>query len=318
MEIVNDPVSVGALLAQSQGQFPASELAVNTVAYHAAIVGKELQNTSFALTDGTAPVAICISMSESTGVSYFSESAEIEFALGPNPKAQAMALRMLGDYLASHVARSDYLNVCYQKSGTDVDELESRLLSAGLRPSPGYRASIDLRSPEDEILTSMRTAHRQSIRKGLRELGEPKLYFNGIPGAVFDSFRSLHLKAAGRITRSAESWDLMFAALLRGEASLATIEWQGEMIGACYCWVSTSGALYGTGAYDRDYFSSFPISHNLVYSSVRLAKELECSTFFVGQAYEPDGTDKQKGIAAFKRGFVSSVPTQNVFRSRDG
>jgi len=313
LHIVTNWESIVDALRNYPGGFPRSELFASRIDYHTAIQTAPVINNSFLVQEGQTPMAVVISANSSGGIGYFDRPAIVEFSRGSESALPNSVLRAVGKHVAETVSSAVENRVAYQKDSNVVDALEAKLLHASFRPSLLFEAKINLQRSTQEILTSFRTGHRRDVRQGSQALGNPRIYHNEIPLHVFNSFRALHRSVSGRVTRPGRSWDLMLSAIEDGEAVLATSEIDGELVGGTFCWLSGSAAEYGTGAYSRDHFAKFAISHNLLFRSMEFAKDLGCRLFVLGDGYDFDGSDKQKAIAYFKRGFVDTVDVMSVY-----
>ena len=313
LHIVTNWEAIVDALRNYPGSFPRSELFASRIDYHTAIQTAPVINNSFLVQEGQIPIAVVISANSSGGIGYFDRPAIAEFSGGWESPLPDSVPRAVGKHLAEIVSSADENRVAYQKNSNIVDALEAKLLGAGFSPSLLFEAKIDLHRSAQEILASFRSGHRRHVRQGSQALGSPEIYHNEIPLPIFNSFRALHRSVSGRVTRPARSWDLMLSAIKNGEAVLATSEIDGELVGGTFCWLSGSAAEYGTGAYSRDHFAKFAISHNLLFRSMEFAKDLGCELFVLGDGYDVDGSDKQKAIAYFKRGFADTVDVLSVY-----
>jgi len=165
--------------------------------------------------------------------------------------------------------------------------------------------SHDLDGDSGSLTSTFRKAHRQSIAKGARMLGEPRTICGEDPGTSFDEYRELHATVAGRVTRNAVSWAEMRQAIVEQRASLTCVYREGRLVGATFVWLSASSGYYGSGAYDRTLFSEIPISHLCLSTAMEHAKARGVQNFILGETLAPGATPKEVQIAFFKRGFAN-------------
>lgn len=320
LEIIHDLDRIRAAVTEVPGRFPRSELALNRLPYHRAIWRENVGNNSLLIADQGTPLAVMVSASTSGSYKYFAQPAHLEFMVGGLAKnVRTDGLRLFGKYVDKNLSTRSGISISYSKESTNVDGFEGRLLSHGASSTSRYQVVVDLKQAPDKLTSGFSSSHRQSIRQGSKTFGVPNIYYKDIEERTFHNFQNLHLKVAGKVTRPQESWDAMLTAIFGGEAVLVTYEANATMIGGSFIWLSRAAAEYGTGVYDRELFTTAAVSHNLVYRSMEFSQRLGCQTFIVGSAYETGGTDKERSIAQFKRGFTRNPEPLQVLElhSRD-
>ena len=126
-------------------------------------------------------------------------------------------------------------------------------------------------------------------------------------------FRDLHVKASGRVTRSASSWKCQLDLVRNREAFIVFGRIEGELISAALFLHSKDYCYYGVSASRRELFDR-PISHCLLWQAILHAQELKCVSFdFAGQNFpseSPAPSEKLMKISKFKRGFGGSTMMQ--------
>ncbi|KGA21251.1 hypothetical protein GM51_2945 [freshwater metagenome] len=301
----------------AQRDFPLSSLALETYDYFAAISPPSLVNNSFMVTVSGSLAAVVISCGSTSGFEFFGQPAIIEFSSRPEIRDYIGQIRRRVSRQIRDSAPAGLANaVSYTMPlMPHLDEFARGLLDAGWLPSVEFEGVIELNKDVTLLEKNLRENAMRDVRKAEKALGPPQIHHEKISDESFSEFRQLHLVSAGRVTRSIDSWHEMLAALRRGNASLVTVRHDDELVGGTFCWVSKSAALYGSGAYKRELFSQFPISHLTLFHSILLAEHLGCEKFFVGQTYAPGGTDKEKAIAFFKRGFSERIQPKLVLRT---
>ena len=129
-----------------------------------------------------------------------------------------------------------------------------------------------------------------------------------------NSFRQLHINAAGRETRSRKTWDLQYEMVHCGEAFMFLGELENELVTAALLPCSSMYCVYGVSASNRELFEK-PLSHALLWNSILHAKKIGCSFFEMGELQyprqgDPVPTQKELGITTFKNGFGGQIKTQ--------
>lgn len=170
---------------------------------------------------------------------------------------------------------------------------------------------VDLRQPYERIHCGFRKSYRPLVTKAasIWDIGT-----HSAPTAeTWQEFHDLHVRVAGRETRSAASWQAQFNAFSSRNAILTTVrDDAGEMIGAAFFFVSRDEAAYAVAAYRRDLFDQ-PIGHGAQAAAIRAFKQMKIPWYWLGTLdhplRNPQLTEKEIGIMAFKAGFASDVGT---------
>jgi hypothetical protein len=159
---------------------------------------------------------------------------------------------------------------------------------------------IDLTKTETALWSDLRKSYKGCINGGRRKLDVRVTRGRD----SFDALRRLHFEAAGRNTRSDETWEAQWKTVVDGEAFLATSALDGVIVSASYFQLTRHDCYYGVSAADRSLFK-LPLNHAPMWDAIRHAKELGCLRFHLGeQVWEAEGaTRKEAAIAEFKRGF---------------
>lgn len=171
------------------------------------------------------------------------------------------------------------------------------LLQKGLAAKPYYTQIIDLSKTEAELHTNLRKSYKSLINK------------DGPYIAVgFDSFRQLHLKAAGRKTRPDKTWDIQQKQLTSGEAFIVLNKLGNS--GAFFIY-NNHTCYYGVGCSVEG-----ANSHAIIWKAILHAKELGCKFFEIGEQIF-SGNEKLIGISKFKRGFGGETVTRLITEKKE-
>jgi hypothetical protein len=171
----------------------------------------------------------------------------------------------------------------------------------------------------------LRKSYRSLINAGLRELKPRVLSASNFSLEEFEGYRLLHLKAAGRETRSRLTWEINARMIAQDEAFLVVGCLGEQLVTGCYCNVAAGACYYSNAASDRD-LQSKVASHAILWTGILEAKRRACAQFETGEVLYatqhipsvgsgPDAdrfpSEKEIGISNFKRGFggetVSSI-----------
>ncbi|MGH9831225.1 MAG: GNAT family N-acetyltransferase, partial [Blastocatellia bacterium] len=125
----------------------------------------------------------------------------------------------------------------------------------------------------------------------------------------------MHHKAAGRVTRSLATFEMMYDWILRDNAVLAIGKYEGNLAGAAYAMMYKGSAYYASAANDPDLPSSVPIGHGLQWKLMEWLRENGCRRYELGSQQYGDlphdfPSEKEIHISSFKRGFGGATLPQ--------
>ena len=190
----------------------------------------------------------------------------------------------------------------------ELSILSQQMLSRGTHVKPGFCKTIDFRNEKATQKSNIRKSYKSLINWGLREL-QPQVYdASNITWEHMNNFRQLHIREAGRETRSEESWRRQFEMVQVGEAFSVLGNWNGELVSAGFFPCSKTNCYYGVSASRRDLFEK-PLFHALMWSAILHAQRLGCRWFEVGEllylnhSSDKPPSKKELGISEFKAGF---------------
>lgn len=307
------------LQALSTASFPVSFRRRIMQPYYRAVLGDPNDNHLDGLVvklEGY-PIAVMLGGTSEHGegleFNFCGEHARLELAndrgvsLGEN-LVKAMSKEILG-FLGGRAARIEL-----KTRNADEERVLLKLLERATSHQLHFEAIAKPSPDGDSMLRSFRSGHRQSVKQGMKIFGQDlQVHFGSLDQDLADSYMELHAHVAGRKTRPVSSWREMTNAVRAKNALLVTACYEGELVGGTFTWIGKGDALYGTGAYKRELFKDFPISHALIFRSLEVASELGLSEFVLGEAFSIAGSDKEKGIASFKRGFAHEVHQVHQF-----
>ena len=169
---------------------------------------------------------------------------------------------------------------------------------------------IGLDDGEDTLLRRMRKGHKSDITAGLNNNYIVRLFDSAsIDVRAFDTYRSLHLHAAGRQTRPDKTWRIMYEWVRNGFAVLAILEHKKEIpIAAALSIVYKDAAYYGSGCVEPDFVNERGVMHVLLWETMRFLKLKMIRWFETGWQHTPTlsqevPSQKEVNISHFKRGF---------------
>ncbi len=192
------------------------------------------------------------------------------------------------------------------------------LMTSGAECYVQHNLYVDLSLPVEKIKSLFRKSYKSLITAGER-IWNVEVLSDSIEENVWEEFRSLHLIAAGRITRSRESWDVQYRSMKNGESFLVILRDDvRKMVGAGLFNCTKDEGSYSVGAYDRSLFDK-PLGHIVQYQAIQEMKRRGCLWYAVGRRFYPSEmpapTKKELSISHFKEGFSSHlIPTFSLIK----
>ena len=201
------------------------------------------------------------------------------------------------------VFRQNILALDYYKSSGSVF---NELVRYGFLEVNLYTQSINLELDDDSLFKKMRSGHRQSINKALEAMHFVVYSQENASPDIFDGYRKMHEKAAGRQTRSPRTFNMMYDLILQGNAVLCSAALDGTIVGYALAFCYKRGALYASACNDPAYKNA-PIGHGIQWELMRYLKSQGVERYEVGLQAWPQlhyiPSDKERSISKFKRGF---------------
>ena len=174
-----------------------------------------------------------------------------------------------------------------------------------------YQLAIDLQQSIESIKLDFRKSYKPLVNKALKEW-DVKVCEENVD-EVFEEFKNLHFEAAGKQTRSKESWNIQRKQIENKEAFLVSVRDGSTLIGAGLFNFSRDMGTYSVGAYKRDLFDK-PIGHAVQMIAIKQLKDLGCKTYILGQKAaaitSKVSSKKEASISHFKEGFAGYVFAQ--------
>lgn len=159
---------------------------------------------------------------------------------------------------------------------------------------------LDLTKTEDALWSGLRKSYRSPIHRA-QELYDLRVHGRAQSGPPFDIFvaQDIHRQAAGRVTRSQVTWDMMSQWIQDGDA-LCAVAWSSMGArGYAYAIRWKSHAYYASGSSLDD-----DLQAALLWELIRaLRQDGRTKTFELGWGARATDDDKARGIAFFKSGF---------------
>jgi hypothetical protein len=283
-------------------------------------VGRDhfISDLSFVIVNDSAPAAICpVILEAREGYRRFSYLGEfIPFPAFAHDLTEIAHAKLLEVYVGELERLADEHDVAYTRVAVPAlspgrfvpgPPMLNPLLEYGFFDLAWQTQVIDLTLPESELWKGLRKGHRSDVK---RAAGAAVVSFwdqAAMTTGKFSEYRELHERDAGRVTRSAHSFDLMEQWIRDGTGVLVEAAIDGRPIAFALLVLFGAGAYYGSGCKDPDH-ASVPSSHLIQWESMRWLKLHGYRYYDIGvQHFGPQlhhvPSDKEIGIASFKRGF---------------
>lgn len=302
-------------LMVSGNHFDALYGASNLSFYREQCGASDSEDLSFLAVDGVVPIC---------GLRVFSyqlESGGIEISCfgrpmlyAEEPQADHVALTnarrimrtTLEDILETHQINTTVFYKDTLARGF-LSPISRCLLDLGAEATPSISQIVDLSLPEEVIFNGLTKAYKWSVNWGKKNQVLSVIDAASITDQDVEEFRLLHAEAAGRETRSRQTWSLQHDMVREGEAFCVFAKMGGALVSAALFPHSKSHCFYGVSASRRDFFDK-PMSHSVIWTALLHARKLGLRYFEVGEQLFPmyprkNPSKKELGISFFKRAF---------------
>ena len=166
---------------------------------------------------------------------------------------------------------------------------------------------IDLGKPAVELRREIRHGHDAAIARAEKGLSSEIFEQTNITAEVFEQYVSLHQKAAGRVTRPSQTFDLMLEFIKQDKAFLVGALQNRKFLGFAYFFLYKNKVYYGSSCNDPE-AADLPVGHFIQWQAIEYMQRRHCQFYEIGlQQYGPTFSDfptsKAIQVGAFKRGF---------------
>jgi hypothetical protein len=184
----------------------------------------------------------------------------------------------------------------------------NELMRYGYVDSSISTAVIDLSLSEPQLWANLRKSFKPIINKALKQFSGFIMDWQNATFAVHELYRDLHRKAAGRVTRPKETFDLQFQLLKDNNAILIGMRQDKEVVALTYFIHNGQNAYYASDAKDPDFRSDVPVQHAIIWQAIRYYREkgfgfLDLGWQHFGHQLLDHPSKKDMDISFFKRGF---------------
>lgn len=281
----------------------------------------ETQNLSFMVDDGCKIVAVCplilekkISNDENT-ISEFSLMGCKEYSSSPilinglTEERREKIFKFIFNEVDQLALKHRVSRATYRDSALAIKPYQYNLfMKYGYLDNSINTQVMDLETPTEHLWTNVRKGHKYDIHRGEKNFKTHVYDKNNADKNIFDQYRLLHHKAAGRVTRPIETFEIMYKWMLDGNGMLCGVSKDEKFIGFSYVIIYKNCAVYFSASDDPDYVSDVPISHIIQWDIIKWLKENGYRHYEMGaQQFSSQIHDilnkKNVDISFFKRGF---------------
>lgn len=182
-------------------------------------------------------------------------------------------------------------------------------LEGTLKITPGFTSNVDLTRSEAELWSATRKSFRSLINWGKKNLTIAIHTGTTATAETIHICRSLHREAAGRATRSAESWQVQCDLAQEEKAFYLIASLDDAPVAFVFISLEQNCALYSCAAAKRDLFDK-PLNHVLIWQAIIESRKRQIPLFHLGEsmfATPAEVDQKERNIALFKRGFCTET-----------
>ena len=213
--------------------------------------------------------------------------------------------------------------VTFESGESFADQWESGLsewheqsMNGGAGVACQHELFVDLSMRIEAIKARFRKSYKSLVVSGKRLWHTVVMAESNRP--LWDEFRNLHFKVAGRVTRSSLSWDLQHQAIVDGHALLVHLRADdGRLVGGGFFSLTRDEGAYSVAAYDRSLFDK-PLGHVVQFRAIEEMKRRGLRWYKLGRRPYPTDvpapSEKEVSIGVFKQGFATHLFPMYVLR----
>ena len=159
----------------------------------------------------------------------------------------------------------------------------------------------------EDIKRGIRKGHKYDINRGLKAIEIEIWDKENINTEIFEQYRLLHKKAAGKITRPAKSFEIMFEWIKKGNSILVSVKLEDKFVGFGIINIYKEFAYFQSACNEPD-FNEIPINHALQWKTIEYLKDKGIRYYELGWQYSKGisfeiASNKELDISKFKHGF---------------
>lgn len=174
-----------------------------------------------------------------------------------------------------------------------------------VQPIIGCEQWVDLEDSLETIFAQFRKSYKSLINQ-TKKLFDIEIH-TSVSDDLWNKFKLFHLKQAGKVTRSEETWEIQKQHVNKSKSILITVKDKTDCyLGFALFNMNEYEAAYAVAAYEREKFD-LPIAHGVQWEAIKYFKDKGLKSYIIGILPSPVECDsKQFNIAKFKMGFGST------------
>jgi len=187
------------------------------------------------------------------------------------------------------------------------NSLDALWISSFPTASVSLSLEVLLRKPEQVYWTELRKSYKPLVNRAKREFA-----FRVVTGNSEDSvsiLARLHASAAGRSVYEDDFWHTVSSQVDSGSSACLVVSTPSRPIGAVLLQLHGDRSSYAMGAFDRELMvQRWPIGHGALWFATKWLRDHDFTSLSLGLSPAPETqSEKERGIAQFKRGFANTV-----------
>lgn len=281
--------------------------------YYHTYFGEDYQNLSFAIMENDS--ASIIVPCQKFGQRLHHNGAPINIHYAPGGQTRQKTQKIL-ETLTVIMKTADCTDLVLRTTPINgkLDLLGDRFLKAGAQATPLFVSQIDLGQEIATIRQGFRKSYSPLINWGEKNMRLVVLDAHNPDKTLFDQIHDFHIRVAGRVTRSDETWAAQFDVIKAGCAEFIVGYLDDQLVSASLFIDEGRKTIYGVGIYERALFDR-PLAHFVIYQGILRAKERGQKLFFMGDvAAKADTDDKLYNIGDFKKGFCPALTLETQWQ----
>lgn len=278
------------------------------------------ENLSFAVVHGKRLLALVPLIKEKhqghKHIAYAGFNTPYPALLGSLVDAERKTIEKFIFEKIAALAEVDYW--CFSISSL-TDQVLNRSLNVNPLPRHGFHDTtissniLLLNAEAEELYKNFRKGCKSDIKtaqkRGITVLVVDQANYEA---KHFDRYRAIHFAAAGRQTRTDESWETQRGWLQSGASILALAEKDGQIISAAFVNTYKHRAYYQSSATLPEFEREVGLGHVMQWEVIQYLKKTAFTHYEIGWNYQPNisqevADPKLLGISRFKAGFGAEV-----------
>ena len=275
------------------------------------------QDCSFLIEKNDLPVAICPLFLEDCNKHYFF-SSNLGYQMSPlvsscqNEKQRKKIERFCFEKIDKLAKRNCVVKCMSQIDPIIVDYSYNVLTEYGYLDASLQTTIIGLGNKLEILRSNLRKSYKSLINNGIDKFTIFIMDSGNPDYKIHETYRKLHHKTSGRVTRPLETFKMQFEDLKNDRAMLIALKDKDQFVAFSYFLHYQNCAYYGSSADDPEYESKIPLEHCIIWSAIEYYKKrgfvfLEIGAQQFGTQFFDHPSQKDLNISFFKRGFGGKI-----------